>query len=136
MKRGYLAISYANRKLYDKEIDCLKNLFTKNNIELLVFVDKYNFKVNQEKEMMKTAFDEIDNCDFIIAELTTKSIGVGIEIGYAFAKNIPIIYLRNINAEYSTTAAGTSAYSLEYKNDIDLKISMEKLIFQLQNRES
>lgn len=89
MKKGYLAISYSKRKLFDMEIECLKNLFKKNNMELLVFVDKYNFKSNQEKEMMKTAFNEIDNSDFLIAELTTKSIGVGIEIGYAFAKNIP-----------------------------------------------
>lgn len=86
MKKGYLAISYSNRKLFDNEIEGLKKLFKKNGVELLVFVDKYNFEKNQEKEMMVTAFKEIDNSDFLIAELTTKSFGVGIEIGYDFAK--------------------------------------------------
>lgn len=131
MKKGYLAISYSKRKLFDMEIECLKNLFKKNNMELLVFVDKYNFKSNQEKEMMKTAFNEIDNSDFLIAELTTKSIGVGIEIGYAFAKKMPIIYLRKRNAEYSTTASGSSTYIMEYENEFDLNKLMEKVLNQL-----
>jgi len=131
MRKGYLAISYSNRKLFDNEVEGLKNLFKKHDMELLVFVDKYNFKSNQEKEMMETAFNEIDNSDFLIAELTTKSIGVGIEIGYAFAKKMPIIYLRKKDAEYSTTASGSSTYIVEYKNEFDLNESMEKLLNQL-----
>ena len=120
MKKAYLAISYSNRKLFNKEVNRLKTFFKSKNIELLVFVDKYNFKPNQEKEMMQTAFQEIDNCDYLIAELTTKSIGVGIEIGYAFAQNIPIIYLYKIGADYSTTAAGSANHSISYNNEIDL----------------
>jgi nucleoside 2-deoxyribosyltransferase len=131
MRKGYLAISYSNRRLFDKEVESLKKLFEKNNMELLVFVDRYNFKSNQEKEMMETAFNEINNSDFLIAELTTKSIGVGIEIGYAFAKEMPIIYLRKKNAEYSTTASGSSTYIMEYENEFDLKESMEKILSQL-----
>lgn len=131
IKKGYLAISYSNRSLFDNEIESLKKLFKKNNLELVIFVDKYNFKTNQEKEMMKTAFNEIDNADFLIAELTTKSIGVGIEIGYAYAKEIPIIYLRKNESEYSTTASGSSTYIIEYENEYDLRKSMEKLLVQL-----
>ena len=131
MTKGYLAISYSNRKIFNNEIESLKKLFEKNNIELLVFVDKYDFKANQEKEMMATAFQDIDNTDFLVAELTTKSIGVGIEIGYAFAKEMPIIYLRKKNAEYSTTAAGSSTYIIEYADEFDLSEAMEKIIKQL-----
>ena len=131
MKKGYLTISYSNRGLFDNEIESLKKLFQKRNMDLLVFVDKYNFKVNQEKKMMKTAFSEIDNSDFLIAELTTKTIGVGIEIGYAFAKEMPIIYLRKKNAEYSTTASGSSTYIVEYENEFDLYKSIEKILTQL-----
>ncbi len=131
MKKAYFAISYNNRKLFYKEIKSLKTLFNKNNIELLIFVDKYNFKANEESIMMETAFKEIDNSDFLIAELSTKSIGVGIEIGYAFAKKIPIIYLRKKHAEYSTTASGSSTYNVDYKNEIDLYKSMEKILSQL-----
>ena len=128
MKKAYFAISYSNRKQFDKEIDSLQNLFNKNNIELLIFVDKYDFNANQEKEMMKVAFEQIDSSDFLIAELTTKSIGVGIEIGYAFAKGKPIIYLRKKDSEYSTTASGCSISVIDYENELDLCDIMEKLI--------
>ncbi len=126
MKKAYFAISYAKRKLFDKEVKDLLNLFKKNNIKLLVFVDNYVFKEDQEKEMMKTAFEEIDSADFLIAELTTKSIGVGIEIGYAFAKNKPIFYLHKKGSEYSTTASGCSNTTIVYKNELNLVEIMEK----------
>ncbi len=128
MMKAYFAISYSNRKQFDKEVESLQNLFHKNNIELLVFVDKYDFRTDQEKEMMKVAFEEIDSSDFLIAELTTKSIGVGIEIGYAFAKEKPIIYLRKKGSEYSTTASGCSISVINYENEIDLVKRMGKLL--------
>ena len=78
--------------------------------------------------MMKTAFLEIDKCDFMIAELTTKSIGVGIEIGYAYAKEKPIIYLRKKDSEYSTTASGCSTDIVIYKNEFDLMETMETFL--------
>lgn len=131
MKKAYLAISYSNRKLFDKEVQGLIELCKTNEIELLSFVDKYNFKENEEKEMMETAFFEIDKSDFLIAELTTKSIGVGIEIGYASAKGKPIIYLRKKDSEYSTTASGSSTYHIEYENETDLKELMKTLLKQL-----
>lgn len=128
MKKAYLAISYSHRKLFDKEVQSLVELCEMNDIELLSFVDKYNFKDNEEKEMMETAFLEIDKSDFLIAELTTKSVGVGIEIGYACAKGKPVIYLRKKDSEYSTTAYGSSTYKIEYENETDLRDSMRKLL--------
>jgi len=128
MRKAYLAISYSKRALFNKELRALQNLFNKNKIELLVFVDKYNFKPDQEKQMMKVAFQEIDNSDFLIAELTTKSIGVGIEIGYAFAIGKPIIYLRKKDSEYSSTASGCASSMIEYKNEFDLKELMKRTI--------
>ena len=131
MKRGYLAISYSNRNLFNNEVESLKTLFKKNGLELLVFVDNYNFKPNEEKEMMETAFNEIDCSDFLIAELTTKSIGVGIEIGYAYAMKKPIIYIHNKNAEYSTTASGSSSFVIEYNNEKDLCNSIKSVLKQI-----
>ena len=128
MTKAYLAISYSNRKHFDQEVESLKKLFKKYKMELLIFVDKYDFKATQEKEMMTVAFEEIDGSDFLIAELTTKSIGVGIEIGYAYAKKMPIVYLRKKDSEYSTTASGCSVSTIEYENELDLNGKMEKLL--------
>ncbi len=79
--------------------------------------------------MMTTAFKAIDNSDFLIAELTHKSIGVGIEVGYAFSSNKPIIYVRQKGAEYSTTSAGCSRFIIEYENEKNLT---EKVIEALK----
>ncbi|WP_196893732.1 nucleoside 2-deoxyribosyltransferase [Aureivirga marina] len=131
MKKVYFAISYSNRKLFDTEVQSLVKLFHTKNLELFSFVDHYNFKADEEKIMMETAFQEIDESAFLVAELTTKSIGVGIEIGYANAKGKPIIYLRKKDAEYSTTAAGSSNYIIEYDNEKDLIEKMKLLLNQL-----
>ena len=81
--------------------------------------------------MMATAFKEIDNSDFLIAELTHKSIGVGIEIGYAFATKKPIIYVRQKGAEYSTTTAGCSVFVIEYENETDLVEKISQAIKEI-----
>ncbi len=132
MKKAYLAISYSNRSLFNNEVDCLKTAFAQHGIELLIFVDKYNFKPTEAQQMMQTAFKEIDSCDILVAELTTKSIGVGIVIGYAYANKKPIIYLRKQDAEYSTTAAGCATFNIDYKNVADLKQSVESTIKSLK----
>jgi len=129
MEKGYLAISYSNRKYFDEVVEALKVVFASKNKELLVFVDKYDFNKNQEREMMQTAFDEIDSSDILIAELSSKSIGVGIEIGYAYAKEKEIFYLRKKGADYSTTAAGCSNKIIEYNNEEDLVEQIEELLF-------
>jgi len=131
MKKVYFAISYANKDLFKEEIKALETVFSKYNIELLVFVNNYNFKPNEEKEMMQTAFNEIDSSDFLVAELSTKSIGVGIEIGYAFAKNKPIIYLKKKDTAYSTTAAGSAFATIEYSTTKELLLAVDKLIITL-----
>lgn len=134
IKKVYLAISYANRSFFDVEVENLKQFFRHNNIEILVFVDTYNFGAGQEKEMMQKAFEAIDSADILIAELTTRSIGVGIEIGYACARKKPVIYLRREGAEYATTAAGSSTHIIKYKNASDLRESLNEIIQRYQNK--
>ncbi|NLR91179.1 nucleoside 2-deoxyribosyltransferase [Flammeovirga agarivorans] len=122
MKKAYLGISFSNRKKFDKEIETLSLLLKQHNYHLFVFVDHYHFQPQQEQEMMATAFQEIDNSDLFIAELTTKAIGVGIELGYAYAKGIPVVYLLKKGSEYSTTAAGCASTIIEYDNIEDIEI--------------
>jgi len=130
MKTAYFGISLSNRVNFDKEINQLKKCLLKHNIELLVFVDKYSFKSNQEKEMINIAFQEIDKSSFLIAELSKKAIGVGVEVGYAFAKQKPIVYIKRESAKHSTTVAGCSDYVIDYNDAFYLCKEMEKFIKQ------
>lgn len=128
MKKAYFGISKSNRVHFDKEIQQLKKCFAKNAIELLVFVDEYDFKLGQEKEMMSIAFDEIDKSSFLIVEVSKKAIGVGIEVGYAYAKRKLIIYIKRKNVKHSTTVGGCSDYIIEYENEFHLSEEIEKII--------
>lgn len=123
-RTAYFGISKSNRIYFDVEIEVVKKCLKKHEIDLVVFVDKYSFKQDQEKEMMKIAFEEIDKSDLLIVELSKKAIGVGVEVGYAKAKNKPIIYLKKKDAKYSTTVGGSSNYIIEYrdKNDLQSKL--------------
>ncbi len=120
MKKAYLAISYQNRKHLSAEIETIKTVLANFKIELFVFVDNYHFTPAEEKQMMQQAFSQIVSSDLLIAEVSEKAIGAGIEIGYAAALNKPILYLRNNNAEHSTTASGSAGYSLMYHDLQDL----------------
>lgn len=131
MKTAYLGISKSNRVNFDLEIAAIKDCLKDRHINLMVFVDKYNFELGQEKEMMRIAFDEINKSDLVIVELTKKAIGVGVEVGYAVAKNKPIIYLKRKEANYSTTVGGCTDYLIEYTDENQLKIKLNKILESL-----
>ncbi|MCB0842753.1 MAG: hypothetical protein KDE26_05735, partial [Bacteroidetes bacterium] len=94
--------------------------------------DMYSFAPNQEKQMMDKAFAEIEACEFMVVELSHKAIGVGVEVGYARARNIPVVYLRRKGAPYSTTVGGCSDFEIEYENleelDRKMRLFMEEKI--------
>lgn len=128
--QAYIAISYNKRKELQPVLDAIKVALHASAITPFVFVEQYSFSSAQEKEMMVTAFAEIDKCDLFIAEVSDKAIGVGIETGYAKAKGIPVIYLRHTMAEHSTTLSGASDHSVIYSSTDDLKVQVEALLKQ------
>jgi 2'-deoxynucleoside 5'-phosphate N-hydrolase len=126
--QAYIAISYNKRKQLQSELDTVKEVLKQHSITPFVFVDNYIFDAKQEKEMMQTAFAEIDKCDLLIAEVSDKAIGIGIEVGYAKAKKKPVIYLRHVAAEHSTTLSGASDRIIIYADTIDLQKQLNEIL--------
>ncbi len=124
MPRAYLAISLDHRPSLASVIKTLDSALKKVNIDLFVFVDHYHFSLDEEKVMMQTAFSEIYRSDIVIAEVSAKAIGVGLEVGYAIAKNIPVWYIRNRSASHSSTVSGAAQEHILYLDEQDL---MEQL---------
>ncbi len=85
---------------------------------------------------MQQAFADINSSDLLIAEVSEKAIGVGIEIGYAVAAQKPVIYLRNAQAEHSTTAAGAANRAIIYENPEDLREKLEIVLKALNGQAS
>lgn len=118
--KAYISVSFNQRENFESITQTINQTLINHSINPFVFVDHYKFDLSEEKEMMQTAIDDIKSSQLLIAETSDKGIGIGIEVGYAKALNIPIIYLRNKNAEHSTTVAGISDYQIIYNNETEL----------------
>ena len=119
--KAYISISYNRRKSLNAEVNGIKETLLDQKIESFVFVDEFKFNSSQENEMIQQAMRSIDESDLLIAEVSDKAIGIGIEVGYAKAKGKTVIYIRNENAEHSTTVSGISDFNIVYKDVTGLK---------------
>lgn len=112
-------------------ISGIKETLLGKRIEPFVFVDEFKFNSEQEKEMMQQAMRSIDSSDLLIAVVSDKGIGIGIEVGYAKAKGKLVIYLRNKNAEHSTTVSGISDFSVVYDDVPELKLLLNEILMEI-----
>lgn len=126
--KAYISVSFKMRSGLDNEIKTIKSVLADHEIIPFVFVDEYQFKFEEEKMMMQTAINDLDQCDILIAETSDKGIGIGIEAGYAKAKNKPVIYLRNEKCEHSTTLSGISDFQVIYTDSYDLQIKLSQVL--------
>jgi nucleoside 2-deoxyribosyltransferase len=131
--KAYIALSYHKREELKNELTIIKETLLRFEIEPFIFIEKYDFKQNQEQQMMNQAMQDIDSCDILIAETSEKGIGIGIEVGFAKAKKKPIIYARLRNAEHSTTVSGISDFQIIYDSGSDLQAQLEKNILLIQD---
>ena len=128
MKKVYIALSFDDRKELSEEISIIKDVLVAKKYEPLVFVNDFVFSArDSEKEMMDSACSEIRDADILIAEVSHKAIGVGLEIGYAKALGKKIVYVRRVGSEYSKTIGGVSDEMIVYKDVFDLKTQLQKI---------
>ncbi len=62
-----------------------------------------------EEEIFKTDIQWIDECDVLIAEITTPSIGVGYEVCHALNKKKPVLCLFQKDAKASAMILGNTS---------------------------
>jgi len=82
--------------------------------------DKYNFILPHEKS--KEPFNSKDFlkcCDLFIAEVSAKSTGLGIELGWADLLGVPIICFHKNDVRPSSSLKVITNEFIEYENDID-----------------
>lgn len=125
----FIAYSFANKNEFENLNSQLKKFLQENyNAEVSSFV--FDSEENMDHEtMMKLALEMIDKSQIIIAELTYKPIGVGLEVGYAKAKNKKIIYIHKLGSELSTTVNGIADYRIEYNNIDDLLLKLKESLY-------
>lgn len=128
MKSAFIAVSYKHQHDLKDVIETIRETLLAHSYTPLVFVEQYNFHPQQTKLMMETSTGHIQACDLFIAELTHKAVGVGIEAGFAFANQKPIIYLHHADAGISTTLSGIADNEIAYQTHHDLKSQLEQVL--------
>jgi len=110
---------YRNRGHVEGVIGALESA----GFEVFCFVrdaEKWGDIQFEPNRMMKITFSQIDQSDIIIADVADWPIGVGVEAGYAYAKDIPIICICNINKKIANTVAGLATQVIMYESYEDL----------------
>jgi len=70
--------------------------------------EKWGAVTISPKELMESAFKEIDSCNIVVVDISEKGVGLGIESGYAYAKGIPVFIIAKKGSEISNTMVGIS----------------------------
>ena len=115
----FLSIKYYDDMRNKNLIESICNLLEGKGIEIFVFArDIQNYKKCKlsPQEIMKIAFDEIKSSDILLVDASELSIGVGIEVGFAYSNNIPIYLIANNKAYVSNSVKGVSEKSIFYDN--------------------
>lgn len=70
-------------------------------------------RVVDPKEVYQRDIDWIDNCQAVVAEVSTPSHGVGYEIAYALAQGKPVLCLHHRDRPVSKMITGNSSAGLQ-----------------------
>jgi nucleoside 2-deoxyribosyltransferase len=130
--KAYIAVSYSKRQMLTPAINAIVDTLKAFDMDPLVFVDNFQFDPLQEQQMMQRAMLEIANADLFIAETSDKAIGIGVEAGYAKASDKPVIYMRQQQADHSTTISGISDFQIIYKDADDLKDQLTETLTNIK----
>lgn len=129
MKKAFLAIKYYKNNYNKKKIVQIIDALEKANLKVESMVNDKIFcgknKPAPEKLMQET-FKKIKTCDLLIADFSEVSVGVGIEIGYAYANNISVIVISNKKENVSSTIKGISKKVICYKEPKEITRYIKK----------
>jgi len=120
---AYLAIKYhpdcSNRALIEQLTIALETCHI-NTFCVARDIEKWGKFQFAPQELMVKSFAWLQSSDLMIMECSEKGVGLGIEAGYAYANNIPIIGIARTGSDISTTLQGISQDVIFYDRPADL----------------
>lgn len=126
--KAFISYSFIDKNKF-RSFDRQLKKFLKQNFGIEAYSFVFDFKNKTDnKTLMKLALEKINESDLLLAELSYKSIGIGLEVGYAKAKGKRIIYIHRVGTELSTTMDGICDIRVEYKDISDLLVQLKKLM--------
>ena len=130
MKRMFITASFqgSNNK---KEIEQLCSLVKEAGFDDFCFirdVENYQHVFDDPKDLMRRAFEEIKNSDWLLIDMTDKPTGRAIESGIAFALNKKIVVIMKKGTIIKDTVIGISEKIIEYENINDILPKLKNLL--------
>lgn len=121
--KAYLAIKFHEDVKNKNLVEEISKSLKKAGLDTIVMIRDYEkwgkVKFSPQK-LMELTFKLINESECLIIEFSEKGVGLGIEAGYAFAKNIPIIVIAKKGSDISNTLRGISKKIIFYDKPEDL----------------
>ena len=121
--KAFISIKYREDNSNKHCIEKISSALEQNGFETVCVardIEKWGGVQLSPEELMQRTFTEIDSSDLLVVDLTEKGVGLGIEAGYAYAKQIPIAVIARKGLDISTTLQGISQKLFLYEKFEDL----------------
>ena len=107
--KAYISIKYRADNGNKDCIEKISSALERNGIETVCIardIEKWGQVQLSPHELMQRTFAEIDSSHLVVVDLTEKGVGLGIEAGYAYAEQIPIVVITRKGSDISATLQG------------------------------
>ena len=131
--RAYFGIKFYEDNRNRDEINSISVALQDDGIQTVCIardVEKWGDVTLSSQELMRITFEEIDKSDFVILEMSEKGVGLGIEAGFAVARNKPLIVLIKQGLKLSNTIQGIANIIIPYSQPNEIKISVHNNLLQ------
>ncbi|MEI6479992.1 MAG: nucleoside 2-deoxyribosyltransferase [bacterium] len=121
--KAYLAIKFKEDNSNRETIESISSVLGRLGMETVSMArdyEKWGEVVFTPDELMEKTFKEIDLSDLLIIEFSEKGVGLGIEAGYAYAKQKPIIVIAKEGSDISSTLKGVAKDVIFYNDPEEL----------------
>ncbi len=121
--KAYISIKYREDSSNRGCIEKISFALERNGFETVCIardIEKWGQVQLSPHELMQRAFAEIDSSNLLVVDLTEKGVGLGIEAGYAYAKQIPIVVIARRGSDISLTLQGIAKELFLYDEFEDL----------------
>ena len=121
--KAYISIKYREDSSNKECVENISSALERNGFETVCITrdfEKWGQVQLSPHELMQRAFAEIDSSNLLVVDSTEKGVGLGIEAGYAYAKQIPIVVIARAGSDISTTLQGIAKNLFLYDEFEDL----------------
>ena len=121
--KAFLAVKYHEDMSNRAHIEALEAAIEQAGFDCMCIVrdvERWGQVELDPRELMGRTFEELGECQLLVADLAEKAVGLGIEAGYAYARGMPILTVAPQSADVSTTLEGISLRVYRYAEPAEL----------------